>query len=560
MSNLIAQSWERSREAGVVPDRSNPPRLEFIEDLDLRRRLVQCASPVLDRLHDDLSGMSLSVALTDEHAQVMLRRDNDPALAARLDRVCFAPGFSYPEEVIGTNGVGTALEVGAAVYVDGRQHFHEAIVDFTCAGAPIHNPITGRVEGLIDITSLASEANPLMRHLALGAARDIESALRATGSAKQQLVLGEFLATCRRRHAAVYSLSCGVFMSNTSGSRLLDPIDEAFLREEAHTLLSPSRVTHLTLDLPSGATIAVKRKIVEDGPEVAGVVLEVEHSARAVRHVAVDRGMPALPGVVGHSAQWTRCSRELMSCAANDANALLRGESGTGKTALARGAHLHRNPQAPVATVDCDDPQGLGSRAVDAVSSSATTIIFRHIDRLTADDDATLADLVSTDQRTYPARWIVATSSSSGDLLTSILARQFSTTIDLPALRHHPDDIPEIVRMHMRQIAPQREDDVTDDAMRILKKYHWPGNTAELVDVVKDGLRSTPAGRIGAAALPAALSSAPRRTMTAMEGAERDAIVAALRECAGNRVKAAKLLGISRSSLYRKMDSFGIQF
>ncbi len=63
---------------------------------------------------------------------------------------------------------------------------------------------------------------------------------------------------------------------------------------------------------------------------------------------------------------------------------------------------------------------------------------------------------------------------------------------------------------------------------------------------------------ITAVDLPPALSSAPRRTMTAMESAERDAIVVALRECGGNRVAAAKSLGIARSSLYRKIDTFGI--
>lgn len=135
VSSFIAQSWQRSRQAGVVPDGSNPPRLQFVEDLDLRRRLVQCASPILDRLHDDLSGMSLSVALTDEHAQVMLRRDNDPALAAKLDGVCFAPGFNYSEDVIGTNGVGTASKPGWPSTSTGA---NTSTRQFTISAAPAH--------------------------------------------------------------------------------------------------------------------------------------------------------------------------------------------------------------------------------------------------------------------------------------------------------------------------------------------------------------------------------------------------------------------------------------
>lgn len=556
VSPLIAQSWRRSRQAGVIPDGSHLPQLQYVEDLDLRRRLVQCALPILDRLHDDLSDMSLSVALSDEHARVLVRRDNDPVLAAKLDKVYFAPGFTYAEELVGTNGVGTALETGMAVYVDGAQHYHESIQYFTCAGAPIHNPTTGRVEGLIDITGLTHTSNPLMRQLALGAARDIESALRATGSIKQQLVLGEFLVACRRRQTAVYSLSCGVFMSNEIGSRLLDPIDEAFLREEAQSMLDPSRVAQFDLRLPSGSSITVKRTLVEHGGDIAGIVLEVEATSCPTKTVQPRRTVPVFPGVAGSSLQWNRCRGELTSLAATDANVILKGEPGSGKLTLVRGMHLYKNPQAPIVVVDCSAGKSAHEELRTALDSAATTIVLRRIDRLDASTDELFADLISADQHRYPARWIVATTSTDGDALqNSALAEHFIATVEVPALRHHPDDIPDIIRMHL---APHRETAFSDDTMRTLKKYHWPGNVRELVDTLNHVLRAKPAGTIAVADLPSALSSAPRRTMTAMERVERDAIVAALRDSGGNRVAAAKLLGIARSSLYRKIDTFGI--
>lgn len=557
---FLEQSWQRSREAGVDPDGSNPPRLQFVEDLDLRRRLVQCASPVLDRLQDELTGLPLSVALTDEHARVMLRRDNNPTLGAALDNVYFAPGYSYSEEVIGTNGVGTALETGMAVYVHGRDHFHEAIYDFTCAGAPIHNPILGRVEGLIDITGRAREANPLMRQLALGAARDIESALLATGSEKQQLVLDAFLSACRRRRIAVYSLSCGVFMSNSIGARLLDPVDEAFLREEAHSLLAPSRLSQLDVHLPSGSTITVRRTIVEGDGETAGVVLEVDRAPDTVLQPVRRRSTASLPGSIGASPQWTRCGTEVMELASSDSNTILRGEAGCGKLTLARAAHLRKNPQALMAVVECSNVARLDMQVVDAFDSDATTIVLRDIEQLDAKHDRAVANVVERSQRNYPARWIVgtATTTTVERLSNSALARQFSTTTDIPALRHHPDDIPAIIRMQLEQLAPHRCADIREDALHILKKYHWPGNIAELIDALKYALRAQPVGAIAATDLPPSLSSSPRRTMTTMEGAERDIIVAVLRDCGGNRVRAAKSLGISRSSLYRKIDSFGI--
>lgn len=556
---VIAQSWDRSHKAGVVPDDASSPRLQYVEDLDLQRRLVQCAAPVLDRLHDDLTMMPLSVALTDEHAQVMLRRDSDPSLAARLDGAQFAPGFSYAEDVMGTNGVGTAIETGMAVYIDGPQHYRESVHDFTCAGAPIHNPLTRRLEGLIDISCLAKDANPLMRQLALGAARDIESALRSTGSTKQQIVLGAFLAACRRKHTAVYSLSCGIFMSNALGARLLDPIDEAFLREEAHGMLGPSTREHIHLTLPSGQVVAIRRTLVDDGIETAGVVLEVEREQSAdIDSSPVPQRISSLPGSAGGSLQWTRCRGDVIARAESSANLILRGERGSGKTALARGAHLHKNPQAQIAILDCKRSAEFSSALLAAIDSSATTIVLCHIDTLSAEDDASAAAHLAADQRGYPLRWLVATLDSDTDACTSHLAQLFAASVDVPGLRHHPEDVPTIARMHLGQLAPRRETTIDKDALAALKRYSWPGNITELVDALRHALRVKPAGPLTPSDFPPAIYSAPKREITSMENAERDAIVAALRAHGGNRVKAAAQLGIARSSLYRKISTYGI--
>lgn len=559
LPRYIEQSWRRSREAGLAPDRTIT-QIEYVTDLDFQRRLVQCASPVLDQLHTDLSGMPLSIALTDEHARVMLRRDADGRLGDLLDRACFAPGFDYSEASVGTNGVGTAIETGMPVYIDGTQHFNAGIRCFTCAGAPVHDPVTGRLEGIIDISCQTGHANPMMRQLVVSAARDIESALSSSGSAKQLAVLDAFVAACRRRTTAVYSLSCGVFMSNTAGTPLLDPIDEAFLREEAQSMLVPSRLRQFTLTLPSGQVIEVKRTLIEEGGESAGVVLEVEHAPAAVRTPtrAMSGRAPALPGSVGGSPQWSRCRARVSQLAAEGTNTLLIGEDGAGRATLARGAQLNKNPQAVCAMVDCSSP-AVVTEVRAAIASSAPSVVLRRIDALAPDDDAEIAALVSADQHRYPARWIVGTARPGGDaLLESALVQCFAMTVELPALRHHPDDIPEIVRMHAHQLAPNRAPAFTDGLLRALKKYPWPGNVAELVTVLRHALRVNLTGPLTENDLPPSVHSAPKRVMTSLETAERDTIVEALREYGGNRTKAARALGIARSSLYRKIDVYGI--
>ncbi len=554
----VEQSWNRSREAGLAPDRV-VTHFEHVDDLDSQRRLVQCASPVLDRLQQDLGGMPLSIALTDEHARVILRRDSESRLATLLDSACFAPGFDYSEERVGTNGVGTAIESGMPVYIDGVQHFNEGIRAFTCAGAPVHDPVTGRLEGIVDISCLARHANPMMRQLVAGAAREIETELSSRGSAKQRAVLAAFIAACRRRSGAVYSLSCGVFMSNTTGAPLLDPVDETFLREEAQSMLAPSSLDRFTLKLPSGQSIAVRRTHVDEHGDPAGVVLEVEpFPGGSVTSIPTGRRAPSLPGAVGGSPQWSRCRTTLAELASSSTNTLLVGEGGTGRVTLARGAHLNKNPQAPCTVVDCPSPTALADVSA-ALQSGATTVVLRRIDELSPHDDALIAALIDDDQHTYPARWIVATARSGNDaLLESTLIPILERTVEVPALRHHPDDIPDIAEMHLARLAPQRNVMLSDDLLRALKKYPWPGNVTELVQTLRQALRTNLTGALTERDLPPSVHSAPKRLMTTLETAERDAIVAAIRENGGNRAQAARVLGISRSSLYRKIDTYGI--
>lgn len=559
----IAESWNRSRDAGLAVDRG-VTELSYVQDLDLQRRLVHCATPVLDRLHSEMSNVPLAVALTDQKARVLLRRDTERSLADHLDRACFAPGFDYSETRVGTNGVGTAIETRMPIYVDGSHHFNVALHKFTCAGAPIHDPVSGKLEGILDVSCLATEANPMMRQLAVTAARDIEAALLSSGSAKQQAVLNAFVLACRRRQTrAVFSLSCGVFMSNSGGSRLLDPVDEVFLREEAQCMLAPGRTDQFTLMLPSGQWASVRRTLVQDGGEPAGIVLEVDLTAatpppRSTRHRA-----PTFPGAVGYSPQWERCRTELSQLASTSTNVLLIGEDGTGRVTLARGAHLHTNPQARCTVVDCSSPDVVEDVRA-ALATEASSVVLRRVDALSPRDDEEITEAVAEDQHRYPARWVVATSRSvdtgedddplSGSTLVQLLER----TVAVPALRHHPDDIPDIARLHAAQLA-QREVEFSDGMLRALTRYSWPGNVTELVATLKYALRTTPAGILCENDLPPSLNSAPKHAMNSLEIAERDEIVRVLREYCGNRVRTAKALGISRSSLYRKLEAYGIQ-
>jgi hypothetical protein len=132
----ILASWWRSREADVAADRLE---LQYVRDPNLDTPLTRSAEPVLRHLREQLDGQSVSIVLTDPAGVVLSRLTADAALERHLDRVNLAPGFSYAEAVVGTNGIGTALEAGRPMHVFGHEHYAENLEQLACAGVPIRH-------------------------------------------------------------------------------------------------------------------------------------------------------------------------------------------------------------------------------------------------------------------------------------------------------------------------------------------------------------------------------------------------------------------------------------
>jgi transcriptional regulator of acetoin/glycerol metabolism len=174
----IVSSWQRSTSSGLAPDRLIVPAREP----DLESRFVHASRPVLRRLSADLADLDVSIILTDASANVLVRVDGSRSIGVQLDRVSLGPGYAYPEDTVGTNAIGMALAAGMAAQVMGREHFAEVLTRLSCAAAPIVNPLDGEIVGLLDLTSAAVAASPLMLGLARSGAREIEQRIAVSTS------------------------------------------------------------------------------------------------------------------------------------------------------------------------------------------------------------------------------------------------------------------------------------------------------------------------------------------------------------------------------------------
>src|ERR1700694_3155671 len=182
----VLDSWRRSLALGVHPDRFDLP---FVREPNTDSPLTTAAAPVLHQITDDLTAQAVSVILTSADGVVLQRAASDMAIMNTLDTVRLAPGYSYAEEFVGTNGIGTALETGRPTFIHGDEHYVVTLGRLACSGSPIRDPLTRRIVGVVDLTCWAGQSDPLLFALAKSAGSQIEERMRALAHESETALL-----------------------------------------------------------------------------------------------------------------------------------------------------------------------------------------------------------------------------------------------------------------------------------------------------------------------------------------------------------------------------------
>lgn len=268
----ISDSWRRSVQAGLRPDRLDIP---FDSTVHSDVLLARLAAAVLDELMGDLAGTVVGVVLTDEVGRVIDRRVDHRGLRGDLDAIALEPGSVYSEGRIGTNAIGTALAQQAPSMVIGMEHFAEVFTPMACAAVPIADPQSGRLLGVIDLTCRARDVSPLMLSVARRGAREIERRLIDDASIAERVLLQHFLLRRRGAKGPLLFISDRRMITNGAADHLVSPDDAAGLWEHATRALASDRDNESELVLAGGATVAVASEPVFDGGLLLGSVLRL---------------------------------------------------------------------------------------------------------------------------------------------------------------------------------------------------------------------------------------------------------------------------------------------
>jgi transcriptional regulator of acetoin/glycerol metabolism len=588
--NAILQSWRRCRSLGLPADRR--PAIEPVDNARLRilreqhERLWRLARPEVEMLAADAVDTGSVAILTDADGWI-LDAEGSTGFLDRAGRVALRPGACWNEARVGTNAIGTAIADARAVEVRGGEHYAAANRILNCAAAPIFDPY-GQLVGVLDISGDAAIAQMHALGLAQMAVANIEhryfddglpdcELLRVhrnralLGSAREGLLAfrNGRLVAANRAGLDLFGLERGELGRATWESLFADALSK--LRDDGALLDRHGRALFGHVDEPTRArrartpaAITVSAASAADAP-IFDAVQEIElERARRV----LDAGIAVL----------------------------VQGETGCGKDVFARELH-RRSTRAgkPFVAVNCAAlPEGLIEAELFGYESGAFTGarkqgspgLLRQADGgvlfldeigdmplalqprlLRVLQERELSPLGGGKPVKLDFALVCATHRNLEDAIADgrfradLYYRIAHHMLRLPALRERADRSA-LVEALWRRIGGERK--LAAETLAALAGYDWPGNARQLVACLRTLAALSESGSsLGVDALPAYLQQ--RRTTPvaikahahdeALDVQQESAMRAAVETCGGNIARAARKLGISRSTLYRRLGS-----
>jgi len=320
-----------------------------------------------------------------------------------------------------------------------------------------------------------------------------------------------------------------------------------------------------------------------------------------------------LGGLIGHSRPMQKLFRRILQAAASEATVLIEGESGTGKELVARSLHENSNrSRGPYVRVHCaalseglleselfGHARGAFTGATSAregrfEAANGGTLLLDEVGEIPLSTQVKLLRVLQEREiervgenvsRKVDVRIIAATNRNlasmvqEGTFREDLYYRLRVLPLYVPALRERRDDIPLLTTHLLAQISQQHHQDeiqVSQEALRALEAYDWPGNVRELANALEFATVQAAGATIQPAHLPPEIqhagSSRPHAAApdtashphmpggyyrARVHGDEEKALILkALEESGGNRAAAARKLGMSRTTLWKRLKQY----
>ena len=615
-ANTVVASWLRSHELGINPSGRAAPLAALGDAMEaLRVRhvdLLDAASDVFARSAELLVGSRSLMLLTNPEGIVLDTIGDHQTLDDGQD-IHLMPGGDWREHTVGTNGIGTALATARPAQVHAAEHFCEGIKAWTCAAAPIFEPGTGRVLGVVDISGPPATYQRNNLSLAVSTARQIEMVLSHRMNVERMQLLEACLAHASGadrsglvvldRHGRLVHSSGRAPALVALGHRLPGLAEGAPIDDWPAQLPQPLRADWFSVIRSEGRTIGALLRIPPPSPP---------NPAR-VGQTKLPAGPDPFAAILWRSSSMERVVARARRLVGKRVPVLIEGETGVGKELFARALHGDPTDGRPFVVFNCGAvvKELLASELFGHVRGAFTgaaaggavgrfeqahggTLCLDEIGEMPLElqsfllrvlEEGVIYRLGSGQAHPVDVRLIAMTNRrlrdevAAGRFRRDLYHRLSVTGIEPPPLREREGDVELLVDVFNRQLAARHgvaARQFSEAVMAMLCAYPWPGNVRELHNTVESLLlmaedEAVTVEEVAAFLETPSASETPPSTnrlavlaehglqpCTSLEQAERAAIAKAIGQAHANLAEAARSLGISRSTLYRKMERYGL--
>ncbi|MBX0355447.1 sigma-54-dependent Fis family transcriptional regulator [Bacillus toyonensis] len=592
INERISESWHRCKQANVNPHMNKGQKILssniFQEQKKKSEIFLDIALPQIQNMRKTIDELQMMALLIDPDGYVLSLSGNKQTLK-RAKHINFIEGVKWTEAAVGTNAIGTALEIEEAIMISGTEHYSVASHSWSCAAAPIHND-DGKLIGVLDFSCPIELSHPYMLGMVTSIAHAIERECSIRVHQNELHLIHRFLdvidsdeqvVICNHRDVIV-SASKSVRKRVTNWSRM-----------KLEDLMRYGLETKLEIPVYSNERMIGKCMYLKENKQM--------NTYSAFTFI---KGI-TFSGVTGTSKAFQHTLEEIKLVSPTDASVYVCGETGVGKEYVARAIHENSpRKDGPFIAVNCGSlPKELMESELFGYAEGAFTgarrqgykgkfeqanggtLFLDEIGEVPSEmqvallrvlQERTITPIGSSKEVPVNIRIITATHKDllrlveEGKFRQDLYYRLHVYPLYVPSLLERKEDIPYFIqhfceRKNWNVVFPK-------SICNQFLQHTWPGNIRELVNVLEriyilsQGreicekrvafLLQTMMGN--QQQLELQVENKTEHTLNFREKIQRDSMIEALQKTNGNVSLAAKLLDVPRSTFYKRMQKFNL--
>lgn len=597
----------------------NGPDLDTL--LGKNAELIRTSEPFLEQLYQCIKGSQFVCTLCD-HEGYILKIVGDEEIINRVKEGNFIVGALTSENSIGPNGIGAVLIQDKPIQVFATEHYCISFHKYTCSGAPIHDhegniigvlnmtgPYLEANPHTLGMVAAAAQAIENLLHLkeTFNECQIAESFQKTVISSIPEALLvvdqKGYINLINKNAQKMLGLDPKVAL----GKHIRDVLgsnNESFLNKVCdNKCLTDEEVRIYNEDGEFSDYTLTFNLILTPLKHIIGKIIILNEIKRARTLVTKMTGAKAkitFNDITGQNSDFQETIRLARIASQSTSNVLLLGESGTGKDVFAQAIHNNSERRnGPYVVINCaaiprdliaselfgyDEGAFTGSKRGGNPGkfeiADGGTIFLDEIGEMPLELQTSLLRVIENKElmriggkrmRSINVRILAATNKdladdvSKGNFREDLYYRLNVFTIRIHPLRERRDDIPYLVDRFVKDICTTMAKKITsvdNNVLEILMNYSWPGNVRELQNVLERAINIAPGDRLTANLLSEEVTRAPRKPQYAqgnysLKDIERQMIENMIKSNV-SKADIAKKMNISRSTLYRKLEQYGM--